>query len=534
MRWLGPGACAALVAVGLTLAACSPKRTLSAPGQIDAGGEGGAGSAAAGSGTGAANGEAGSGDAPSAGAAGLDGAGGATAGGAPGQGGGFVDGGTGGGAGEAGAAGGQAAPLELSFDGAFVRKLQQSGSGWLALLEHPQTTLDYSAPLRELRWLSAAGDTAHVHGSTSERAVLDFAQHPSGAITVLGSTDERYWLARFDAQGTLLGEAAIVDPLIDADPPTLPEGVVTPPIEPNSRDGARLAANGEDVVVGTRTGRHSVVAYRFHFDGVAFQQIFRTLVVPGHSLYPVGLIGGSYDTFGQLDAQYVPQVAVAENGVSFVATVHPYGPGDAHLDAHEKVFGERLQGDAEATDLYVTRLAPDGERLGTSVVGTPSLDDLYGMRAVGDTAYLAGRTEHWNEQGTGFDALVGTVAASDGAVLVRELDVSLSDLAFDAYPLPDGSLLIAGASGWGQNPHGASVTEASHAFLARVEPGGGAEALALPSSSRHDEARALVVLPAEELVVAGMLDGPGTHSADGDPELVRASGFIRQLSIDHE
>lgn len=519
--WLGGSALTGVLAAGLLVAACGSEGSKAHGGsageggqgspaghEAGAGGDGGADAAPNEGGVGAASG------APSAGAAGGSG-------GAAGA----------GGEGEGGSGGWTVGSLDLRYDWVFPRKVERArpGSGWLVLLERTQLLSEYWAPGRELAWLDAAGQVVRAHGSTADSAVLDFAQHPSGELTVLVSTTEHYALRRFDERGNFLGETALEDPFIDQDPPALPPGTVTPAIEQGSRDAARLATLGEDVVVATRTGRHSVVAYRFGFEAGAFTQRWRALVVPGHSLYPVGLTGGSYDTFGQLEAQYVPHVAVSDSGVVFLATQHPLAGGDSHIRAHAKVFGEQLVGDADHADLYVTRLSSTGARLGTSVVGTSEIDELYGLRAVGETAYLVGRTEHWNEQGTGFDALVGIVSATDGSVTTRELDVELSDLAFDAYPLAGGGLLVAGVSGYAQNPHGASVTEASHAFVVRLGADGSRESVELPSSARHDEARAAMLLEGDRLLVAGMLGGPGTHSADGDQSLIRANGFLELL-----
>lgn len=519
MRWLGGAAATGAVWMCLVLAACSSQRARgTAAGDELAGGQAGqSGHGSSGSG-GAAAGDGGVGGAPGAGGAGGD----APEGGAGASGSGGEDAG-------GGWAGGPQGSLALDYDWVFPRKVQRAEAGWLVLLERTQLLSEYWAPARELRWLDAAGTAVQAHGSTAESAVLDFARHPSGQVTVLVSTNERYWLRRFDAQGAFLGEAPVQDALIDRDPPALPPGIVTPPIEQGSRDAGRIAALGESSVVATRTGRHSVVVYGFGFDAGSFEQAWRTLVVPGHSLYPVGLTGGSYDTFGQLDSQFVPHVAVSEGGVVFVATQHALVGGDDYIDAHFEVFGEHLVGDPDHTDLYVTRLSSAGARLGTSVVGTARVDELYGLRAAGETAYLTGRTDYWNDQGTSFDALIGMVAASDGSVQLRELDVDRSDLAFDVYPLGGGRLLVAGVSGYVQNPHGASVSEPSRAFLTELGPAGVVQAVTLPQSLRHDEARALLLLDDAQLLVGGMLDGPGTHSADSDATRIRANGFLRQL-----
>jgi len=179
----------------------------------------------------------------------------------------------------------------------------------------------------------------------------------------------------------------------------------------------------------------------------------------------------------------------------------------------------------------VTRLDGAGVRLGTTVVGTDEQDELYGLRAASDAAIVTGRTEHWNDQGTGFDALFARVDGESGRAEVHELDVSESDLAFDAVALPDGSWLVAGVSGYSQNPHGASVSEASRAFVSLVHAAGDAVPLVTPNGPRHNEARALVQLGDRDWRVAGMVDGPGTHTADHELALLTAAGFIAPLTL---
>ncbi len=224
-------------------------------------------------------------------------------------------------------------------------------------------------------------------------------------------------------------------------------------------------------------------------------------------------------------------VALDAAGRAYVAVQHPHTGDNALLRAHEKTFGEKLVGDADGLDLYVTRLDVNGQRLGTSVVGTAEEDGLYGLRATEDAAIVTGRTEHWNEAGTGFDALYARVDGATGSVEVHELDVEAGDLAFDAVPLDDGAWLVAGVSGYTQNPNGASISETSRAFARVVSAQGESTPLVTPNGKRHNEARVLLQRSDGVWSVAGMVDGPGTHSADSDSSLLTASGFIGALAM---
>ena len=443
-----------------------------------------------------------------------------------------------GGAGEGGEAGeGATEPLALSFADRFVFKVQaQSDGSLLVLLDQPlDMRVDSGSPQRELVRLDARGQRREsLAGSTSSRFLLDFAVHPSDAVSVLYSSATHYSLERFDADGRALGETEISDAEIDRDPP-LNSGPPSPAVETLTRDAGRIAAFGEQLLVATRTGRHSVIAQRFGFfddgAGAAFHAEWRTLVVPPFGLAALALKGGSYDTFSAVQAQAMLYLAVDRAGTSYIATQHSH-LGDANfIKAHARVFGETLVGDPDGLDLYVTRVAGSGTRIGTTVVGTPEDDQLFGLRAGQASALVIGRKEYWNEQGTGFDALVARLDGKTGALEVRELDVQQSDLAFDAAPLNDGSWLVTGASGWQQNPNGASVSEASQAFLSKLPASGAVSQIALPMGPRHNEGRTLWPLGAGRWLVGGMSDGPGTHSGDEDAARIRASGFLRELRL---
>jgi hypothetical protein len=190
-----------------------------------------------------------------------------------------------------------------------------------------------------------------------------------------------------------------------------------------------------------------------------------------------------------------------------------------------------LLGDPDALDVYVTRLTGDGQRLGTSVVPTPEDDELYGLRAGANAAYVAGRKEYWNESGTGFDALAAEVEGSTGAVQVFELDVHKSDIAFDVAPLSESELLVVGASSYSQNPNGASISEEADAFAYVLSRSGAARALDVPNRARNNGTRALAHTTNGRWLCAGMHDGPGTHSGDADASLVRADGFLVDLRV---
>lgn len=425
-------------------------------------------------------------------------------------------------------------PPELRFetDGRFVRAAHPLPAGGLVLvLERPRSLRDASLdPDRELAWVAREGTLLATFRAPTGRAILDVTVHPSGEATTLLASEAGFALVRHDAMGRSLGTTALDDPAIARDPPALRPGEPAGPIETATHDVGRIAADGANVVLATRTGRHSVVAYRVAFDAndARFSIGARTLVVPAHPILPVGLTGGTYDSFGQLEAHYAVHVARGSSGIAYVAVAHARVDTQPMLRAHRAVFGEDLVTDPDGLDLFVTRITAEGTRLGTSVVGTPDDDQLYGLRALGDDVVALGRSERWNDAGTGFDALVGRVDAR-GAVAVQRFDVDRGDVAFDATPAPDGGLVVVGASGYAQNPHGASITEASDAFARWLRADGSVVALTVPRGPRHNEARTIVRVADGRIAIGGMRDGPGTHSADDDPSALRARGFATSI-----
>lgn len=426
-------------------------------------------------------------------------------------------------------------PLDLRLSGGFVRKVQAlAGGGLLMTIEAPLSLrVDAGRPRRELRWLSAQGEVERSFSLPAGRELLDSAVHTSGAVSILAASDDGYAVLQLDAQGRLRTDLPLIDESVALDPPKLPPGAPSEPIGYVTHDTGRIAALGEDVIIATRTGRHSVLAYRFAFgaDGATLMRKYRTLVEPAASLYPIGLTGGTYDTFSQVEAQYTVHLAVAEDGLAYVGVRYPELATDRFAKLHKELFGEILVGDPDYLDIYVTRVASDGTRLGTSVVTTPQQDELYGLRAFAGAAYAVGRNEYWNEQGTGHQALVARIDALTGAVSVRDLDVERGDIAFDVLELSNGALLVVGASGYWQNPHGASISEECNTFARILSADGSSIALPLPNGPRHSELRTLLEIDRGYVLFGGMLDGPGTHSADADPALLRASGFLVAMPL---
>jgi hypothetical protein len=425
--------------------------------------------------------------------------------------------------------------IDARFAGGFVWKVLAlpGPHPWLVIQEPTQSIqLDSGHPRRSLLWLDAAGQVVHSFSHPEGYALLDACTHPSGEVSVLLASAAGYTLLRLDTSHAVRASQLLVDDQIDTDLPLLHPDAPRGPIGPHTHDTGRIAAFGESVVLAARNRRFSVVAYRYAWqpESETFERNWRVLVEPAVELWPVGLTGGTYDTFRQVESQFSVHLAVDPQGLAYVGINHPRFADGTLEELHQALFGESFANDPDFLDAYVTRISASGVRLGTSLVSTPQDDSLYGLRADATGAFALGRNETWNEQGTGHDALIARIDRETGAVGVRILDVQRGDIAFDAVGLEDGRVVVVGASNYDQNPHGASISETCDAF-AQVLSAVGSEPLdlgepGLPNGPRHSEARVIFRTPAGALWIGGMLDGPGTHSADADPSLLRASGFL--------
>lgn len=110
---------------------------------------------------------------------------------------------------------------------------------------------------------------------------------------------------------------------------------------------------------------------------------------------------------------------------------------------------------------------------------------------------------------------------------MQPLDVDRGDVVFDFAVTPGGQLLAVGATGYTQNPGGASISESSAPLAALLDADGKfVRRLVLASGPRHNQVRSVAAWNGR-WIAAGMQNGPGTHSGDEDNALIRADGYIR-------
>lgn len=431
-----------------------------------------------------------------------------------------------------GSSGGQTPPpppppgLEREVSGRAVVRLA-SGRAGLVALDEQLVSLAQAGPLRSLVLTPADGSARRQVDAPAGWSLVDVAPHPSGEMTVVLTQAGQVRLWRLDAAGALRADQVFTDTSAPADPYYGDGGHVDPDaLQPVlSRDAAHVLPLGEQLLLALRTGLNAVVAYRLNYADGVYARAWRTLVEPGSRMDGRYLTSGSYDVFGQLANHVHLHADVAADGTLAVAVVE--GLYTAVFEAHTLHFGEAVD---TLNGSLVTRIAADGTRLGCTVVATAQLSELHGLRAVPGGFVALGRVRSQRlPDGSGWDAWLARVAADGSGGAVQLLDVDRGDVLFDVAALPDGSLLAAGATGYTQNPAGASISEDAAPLLLRVPADAGPpQRIAVAAGPRHNQLRALLQHGGQWLM-AGQRNGPGTHSGDGDTRLIRADGFVARV-----
>lgn len=423
------------------------------------------------------------------------------------------------------------ASIDAQFDGVAVVKVQASG-GRIATLQERLTGLTEAGPDRRVALLEGPSTVAATYSPPAGWRLIDATLHPSGEISAAIATAREVKLVRLDAHGVQVAENEIFDNLAANDRYYDGGGMKddTSLLPYYTRDAVRIAAIGEELAVGLRTGRNAAVAYRFGYSRASgYVPLWRTLAEPGVSIFPVSLTGGTFDVFGALQNQWPVWIDADASGAVAIAVAS--SPGFAPVfPAHADYFHETI---GASVGVLVTRIAPDGTRIGTTVVDTVRPSELHGLRLQAGEIDLVGRVfSERRTDGTGWNAYVARIDRASGTLLgYRVLDVDRGEILFDAVPLGQGRLLVGGAAGYTQNPDGASIPEAMDPLVAILESDGTLrERIAFPAGPRQNQVRSLALRDGR-WIAGGLSNGPGTHSGDSDPSAITARGFVREAPL---
>lgn len=437
-----------------------------------------------------------------------------------------------------GGGGGTAEPLPpppagYTVQGRYVRRVQANATGWAALEETPAPYAEASPPVDRRIHRAGTGFSAQ-YAPPPGWSLIDMALHPSGELSAVLATQAELRLLRLDAQLRTLSDVPLRDPASAQDPYYDYGGVKgdDSALQPRAtRDAVRLASLGEDLVVALRSGRHAVVAYRYAHTAQGYVQLWRNLVEPGTTVLPRFLAGGSHDTYGQLINHF--QVLVAANAAGEIAVAVPASHLNAAFEAHYAHFPSLtnpVEGPTPALQgALVTRLTGQGRRIDTAAFVTDGPAQTYALRALDDGAWgLAGRQRVATPPDSRWSGFVARLTA--GAVQHYGVHVERDDVLFDLAPLPGGRALVAGATGYQQNPQGASISDQAAPLLAVLGTDGQLQRLPTPPASQQNPVFSLAAQD-ERWLAGGMLNGPGTHTADGDPTRLRADGYVREVAV---
>lgn len=420
--------------------------------------------------------------------------------------------------------------LALALPGVAALKLRTEGTLWVAMTEKPHGFMDVTVMERRLEFSDAAGARANAWSPPQDWTLVDFALHPQRQVSAVLSNGTSLRLVRLDDKGGQLAVQDFRDPAVAQDPWFAGQGELRDrsAMSPSkTRDAARLAPAGEHLGLALRSGANAVVAYRFDYANGRFTQRWRTLVEPGIHLDAVRPTSGSYDPFEGADNHW--KLAMDMDGRGRMAVGVLVSNRSDLAFAHRQVFDEPLPAGL-ADGVLLTVLDERGVRSPAVAVDNRDKSELHALKWAGETVLLAGRVRTGRSaDGAGWDGYVARAGGAAGAVSHRLVDVDRGDVILDLLPLDGSAVLLAGATGYTQNPGGESVSESSAPLLARFDTATGATSrIALTAGPRGNQVRALGSYRARWLT-GGMENVPGTHSADADPRLLTVDGYLREV-----
>jgi hypothetical protein len=419
--------------------------------------------------------------------------------------------------------------VDVSVAGRTVTKVRAEGNG-IAFLEEELISIFEDGPRRSLKLAKGNAQPVQPYAPPNGWSLVDFAMHPSGEISVVLTTSREVRVVRLDEAGSVRSDLSLADTVAATDPFFDYAGGLKDDesLQPAlMHDAAQVAPLGESLLLVLRTGRNAIIAYRLDADvGGTYRQAWRTLVEPGASILLEGITTGTFDVFGQLQNHLRLFIDVDAAGILAVGLVNA-PTFNFTFEAHTACFGEPI---AASNGILLTRVGTeDGRRLGSTVIDTRQRAELHGLRATSHGFALVGRVlSEVRPDGTGWDAFAASVSQDGNLDSYHVVDVDKGDVLLDIAQLPSGRYLALGTTGYVQNPSGASISETAAPLLALLGPDGALiQTLSFPAGLRHNQLTTVARIDGGWLL-GGMVNGPGTHSADTDRALLTADGFLRE------
>jgi len=422
-------------------------------------------------------------------------------------------------------------PGLLFTEGWSARARLRTGSGPTVILEEVLVGFATRAGPSRVRRLATGASPERAWMAPDGLVIADAARHPSGELSaVLVGDDGAVSLARLTPDLALIAMGPLHDPDLADDPFNTAAGEtdLRAHVLFSLTTAARVAADGEDVVVAVDNAANELIAYRLAFAG-AWSLLRRTVVEPPAGLTPLLPIGGSFDTFGAMDAWFRPLLDVDADGSAYVAI----WASPRRIQRHAEAFGDQLAPLSSApesaldSDVLLTKVDRGGARVWSRVVGTAHEDEPYAIRAAPGAVAVVGRARrNPSFDNTFWDGFIAVSSAQGEPLGARALQLDQSSIFLGVDRLGDSGWVVGGSDGWAQNPGGLSVLSFGHLVLLELPTLDGEPVrLALPAGTRHSEIRNVIAGPGL-VSFAGHEDGPVMHTGDTDPAQIHGTGVV--------
>jgi hypothetical protein len=209
------------------------------------------------------------------------------------------------------------------------------------------------------------------------------------------------------------------------------------------------------------------------------------------------------------------RIAVGDDGIA-VTAITLWAEDRALVASTSGAALPATNGDA---DVLVTRFGADGTRLSTGLLGGPGVELVQGLRVDGDRISVLAEvtlTKHEDRPNNTLERDV-VLVAGDPALNRTEQAVAINlcndDYVLDAIPSSrDGGFVVTGGACGIQADTGSLISNRA-GYVVTIGPDGRREGVTwFTSDDRDTQVQALTASLAGELVVAGIRNGPITHT----------------------
>lgn len=373
---------------------------------------------------------------------------------------------------------------------------------------------------RIVKKLTKNGTELLTISSEPEESLIDFGV--SGErLFILYSTQDYIKVKKYDLKGEFISEAVVWENTTNTSFAT--------------HDRGRIAIHKKSLFIAIRPEDYSTRLFSLHTETLDVN--WSQVIEPAQSISGLGMTGGSYDTFEQLAHRYMVFIDTDEVGNAYVVVPALYS---SSIYWHNQFFSEQLSHSSELhvsagleTDALVTKVSNVGAREYTVVAGSVNPNECYGIKANAKSFYLYGRTAVPAASfGYAWDTYVGKYNSITGsAVFIEHYNFGHSGIIYDVAEISSGNLVMVGSTGWTQNPNGFSVSGTARKLVATIDQSGHLlKEIHLEPGLRHNQVRS-VLYKANKIWISGWENGPGTHTGDGNINLVYADGFLERYTL---